>query len=474
MDAFVRPAEKPIVTALNKIRCCLALALLGAGWVLHGGEAVTVRSRSGQFTVYADRQILAQALPGKLGSVPLGQGHLFWFTPEKSTNDVARVRLVPSLTAVSCERLKEALHEELGRPAAPGGKVHLILSSQTGPDTIRFLAGPSPRGWIYTLELPIEMDAQQFTAVVLQALMTDLAHTANDQEQIEIPMWLLLGMTAHLQATTLESFALHPNWQMTRDKVRPTASADLRERFSRELPLTFDQLSWPENLSPDQAGLFRDSSHLLVGELLRLKGGREGLARFLTLLPRHKNWQFAFLEAFHGQFEALVDVEKWWALRFSTLGGRNLANLWSAEESWSRLKAALDIPVQIHLDANRLPVEGKISLQEVLGQWDAARQEMALRKTVSQLRYLRLRVQPELVGLVDDYRKVLENHLEGRAKSGSSKLRGEPAALNSVVWKKATLRQLDLLDEQRVRLRQKMQTAADAPNQVPQNNPAGN
>ena len=72
---------------------------------------------------------------------------------------------------------------------------------------------------------------------------------------------------------------------------------------------------------------------LLVGELLRLPDGRSCLQTMLARLPQHRNWQFAFLEAFHTHFERPLDVEKWWALSLTQANGRFAGQAWSLAES---------------------------------------------------------------------------------------------------------------------------------------------
>jgi hypothetical protein len=199
--------------------------------------------------------------------------------------------------------------------------------------------------------------------------------------------------------------------------------------------------------------LFQDSAQLFVFELLRLKNGRESMRRFLYELPQHKNWQFAFLAAFESNFPKLMDVEKWWALKFSGFSGRDHFQLWSTEESWEKLKFALDVPVQIHLKSDRMPVQAQITLQEAIETWDPVRQEMSLHRALQQLQTARLRVQPELVTLVDEYRRVLENYLEQRTRIGRSGQRNGDAPVNGNVLKKSTCQQLDALDDRRWKMR---------------------
>lgn len=440
------------------MKCCSSICL-GIALVAFGAPAqdvVIVKSRSEQFVVYGAKN----QFPGQpaIQSATVGKSQFYWYSPNYQTNESATLHLVPGLVAVSCERIKEAVLQELGERDNNAKKIHIQINPRLSEKDIRIMAAQYTKGWVYSVEFPQQIAASRLTTSITEILLTELANRQSTGEQFEVPLWFLLGFTAHLQDTRFESFALEPNLHLTRNEVKVDPVADhpqagLRRRFSAELPLSFDELSWPDKLAPNKAALFQDSAHLFVFELLRMKEGRESARRFLAELPKYKNWQFAFLAAFKSNFTQLVDVEKWWALQLSSMAGRDSSKLWSAAESWEKLNDALDVPAQIHLKTDRLPVEARITLQEMLQQWDLPRQELSLRKTISRLRSLRSHVQPQLVALVDDYRKTLEAYVELRMPR-ERRMKFNQAEVSPGGALRAVCRQLDALDERRVKLRQ--------------------
>ncbi|MDQ6632913.1 MAG: hypothetical protein M3Y82_14350, partial [Verrucomicrobiota bacterium] len=79
----------------------------------------------------------------------------------------------------------------------------------------------------------------------------------------------------------------------------------------------------------------------------------------------------------------------------------------------------------------------ELSLQEIIRDWDRARQQATLPKTINQLAALRRRVQPEFIGFLDGYLASLKKYLQ----PGNS------------VLKKTVCQQLDQLDQQRAKLK---------------------
>ncbi len=442
------------------LRILIFLALL-AGLDLRAQDYFAVRSRTDQFIVHGARAGVPQA-GSAVQSVSLGQGHLFWFGAGlQGTNRAERLRLEPNHVAVSCERIKEFLLRELHEPDSGWRKIHVVINDRLGEDQMTVIATRFVRGWIYTVELPAQMETRRFTGAILETLLYELANRNAMEGQTELPPWLVTGWIKHMETASVELLALQPNLRLLTPRVGLDPTVALRERFSREMPLSFEEISWPGTLPPDRAGLFQDSAQLFVHELLRLKDGRACMRRFLAELPQHKNWQFAFLKAYQDHFTQLVDVEKWWALTISGLVGRDAARLFSIEESWQKLKAALDVPVQIHLESGRLPVAAQLSLQEIITEWDPVRQETALRKAAVQLQALRMRAQPDLLPLVDGYRSVIEGYLEQKNSPPRSTFKNQPPPSPQLL-KKSACRQLDALDEQRLKLRESFQ-ASNAP-----------
>ncbi len=419
-------------------------------------DPLMVRSRSDQFVVYGMASAKApRSVNALFEAAPAGQNQWFKLRPNALgiiTN--SHLYLEPGLVAVSCERIKEALLRELNEKESNSLRVYIQLNNRIRQHQTRIMADRYERGWMYGIEFPVELDEHFYSATILQVLLHELANRNSPDQQIDLPMWLLSGLTSHLQATTLQSLALQPNADFARVHVKVDPLAKVRRTFEKELPLSFEELSWPETLSNDRDPLFRDSAHLFVHQLLKLRQGRESLRRFIFELQHHRNWQFAFMNAFSSEFSQLVEVEKWWGLNFVGFMGRDASQLWSAEESWQQLKAALDVSMNVHFQTDRAPVVAEYNLQEAIFKWDYARQDLVLQKSLTQLRVLRFRTHPELRTLVDSYRKIIEKYLDQRSKLGRSTFKNENP-INLTILKKNTCRDLDLLDDQRASLREK-------------------
>jgi hypothetical protein len=134
----------------------------------------------------------------------------------------------------------------------------------------------------------------------------------------------------------------------------------------------------------------------------------------LDQLPRCYNWQFAFLAGFAPHFERALDVEKWWALQLVQFTGHELTQTWNAQESWMQLDNLLRSPVEVRARASEMPLRLEVNLQTILREWDAAHQAQVLPVTLNGLNASRLRMAPELITLLDDYRQVLGTYLEKR------------------------------------------------------------
>ena len=166
------------------------------------------------------------------------------------------------------------------------------------------------------------------------------------------------------------------------------------------------------------------------------------------------NWQTAFLRAYHEQFSNQLALEKWWALQVVFFVGRDPSQLWTIEESWSKLDQALRLPVDIRRSLGDLPARADVTLQTVIQQWNLAQQTTIIESKVRELESTRRRIAPEFMALTDDYRQTLSTYLEQRREGW----------LKANLWfsgttpKKATaevLRQLDALDAKRFALRPK-------------------
>ncbi|MDB6026834.1 MAG: hypothetical protein JWM68_3057, partial [Verrucomicrobiales bacterium] len=403
-------------------------------------EAVTNYSRSGLFTVYGPK-------------VPLNSLYISNFMGNQPS------RLDPALLTVACEQIKELLFSELGYNARQQlvgnsrnlhlGKIFIVLHTKA-EYPITFTGVPGNGLLSYRVDLPNEMFRSRLIETVVQILLIDLANVNNRGPSVSPPVWLAEGLVAHLQSAGLETLPLEANFPLDK-KWKRDPLADVFEHLHAQAPLTFEELSWPENLPKERKAVFHDSAQLFVYELLRLKNGGIRMREMIDSLPRYKNWQFAFFRAFSPHFSQSLEVEKWWALNVVDFTGRDPRQAWSREESEKKLNAILKIGAQIHTGNDSLPRRADLPVQQVIKEWELVRQQMALAKIINQLKGLRMRVSPELLDLVDAYRAVLETYLNERSPSERQK-RNAPGL---IVVQKAACKKLDALDKQYAALTEK-------------------
>jgi hypothetical protein len=259
-------------------------------------------------------------------------------------------------------------------------------------------------------------------------LLLELANREAGSHSAEIPHWLIEGLTQQILSSSAKEIILTPPGgaatrfsppatRVNEDKPNPLKQA--HQVLCAAAPLTFDQLSWPseEQLTGADGVRYCSSAQVFVHELLRLPDGRACLRAMLAGLPQHYNWQFAFWDAFQSHFQRPLDVEKWWALQVVHFTGRELVQTWSAEESWNKLDEIIRSSVEVRSGTNELPMRAAVSLQTIIREWDRDRQTPALQTKLSELAMLRLRLSPDLIPLVDQYRQALIAFLQNRDKA---------------------------------------------------------
>lgn len=377
------------------------------------------------------------------------------------TTNADFLELDPSLLVVSCERIRQALTRELSLTAPWQGRIHVLLQPVTNADDPITLAAEKFRdGWAYRLHLPEVVERRRLMRALLEVLLLEMANRHSSGHSAELPPWLAVGLAEQLLAASGHELLFPPPHlrvgalTLSRTSVttrRPDPLAAARAELREQAPLTLQELSWPTepDFTGDSASGYRASAQLFVVELLRLRNGPACFRALLQELPRHYNWQTAFLKAFQSHFERLLDVEKWWVVQVVYFTGRDLAHTWSAVESWRKLDAALRVTAQVRADTNTLPeATTELPLQTVIQDWDFVRQTSALRAKIRQLELLRQRVAPELLSLADAYRRVMAVYLEQRDKAGVVLAQRGVARPSHRQLIRDTVRQLNELDGQ--------------------------
>jgi hypothetical protein len=294
-------------------------------------------------------------------------------------------------------------------------------------------------GWQYRLEVPRQIEKLKLVRGVIQVLLMEIANRNAGLRSAEIPLWLSEGLSQHLLNSTEADLVLSgPQWTvnrvnvnwLARQAIRRDPLKDARERLRTHAALSFTRLGdpLPEQLPEETWKTYQASAQLFFSQLLPLNGGRAALVQMLYLLPHHLNWQTAFLAAFRKQFSRLLDVEKWWAVVLVHFTGQDPMNAWSKEIAVQKLDDALRPPVLVSGNRRDLPRRARMSLQQIIDEWDYLRQRILLKQAAAQLLLMRMKTPPEMVALVDEYRNTIESYLAKRDQAGVARsLHGLPA-----------------------------------------------
>jgi len=428
--------------------------LFQAGAQLGLPATVTARSRSGQFIVHGNRQ--PAPLPMLL-SRAIGTN---W------------VRLEPTLLAVSCERVKQAVLWELGAPDRWRGKFSLVLHPIQSPEeTIRLTSTRFADGWSYRLDLPDAIDPDRFVRTMVKVLLVEWVNRYSTDALVDVPSWLSEGLAEQVLADSTVELLLQP--PKSQPNSLPMASAFRQERKADTLakahaflrahpPLTLEQLIAPKEtqLFGDDALAFRYSAQLLVYGLLWLKNGGACVCAVLDGLAAQPDAPTALLRAFRDCFQSRRELEKWWELQALHFTDRDLAQTWPLKDGLGKLDEILRVAVLTREATNAPVTRAEVSLQTTIRLWGYAWQPELVRFKTLQLLALQLRAPKELVPLVNDYRQALESLLLRMAKARSESY--VPAAFRSAAERivETTVKRLDALDAKREAFRQTLAAPA--------------
>ena len=382
-------------------------------------SAITRSSLSGQFIVIGVAPPLSTNRP-----------------PFTATN-ADLVRLEPALLAVSAERIKQSLWRQLNiNVMSPWrGRIFLALHHAVSPDeNVAIISTPLAGVWNYRVELPDLLSRTRLVRALTGVVLLELANRDNNgTRSVEIPPWLTEGLAQQLLAEKSALILSAPDKRVpvvgpsAPDKIVSSVPedritivqrgvdplADARPVLQTHSALTFDQLSWPDDIQllGDDGGIYRASAQLFVSRLLSLSDGAKNLCAMLQMLPRFYNWQTAFQAAFRMNFPQPLDVEKWWALQAVSFDAREAGPLWTTAVSREKLDSILNVPVEMHSSPTNLPVYEAISLQSVIRNFQFNRQKAILQVKMRDLELAHWRMAPQFVVLTDAYRRAIAGYL---------------------------------------------------------------
>ena len=429
----------------------------------------------------------AESLPGE-NQLALSYSGQFVITgsPDKSplaslpavTTNAAFVRLEPAILSVSAERIKQSLYHLLGYSSVQNwqGKIYLSLHTALWTDeNVSVLARPIDHSWSYHVQLPDVVQADRYLRGITGALLLELANrqTSANGHCADIPAWLIDGLSRQLLQDELAKVVLSvpdsPLSQAASDRGRVQQRdldplAEARHVLRTHSALTYDQLCWPTEAQLNGAddGVYHASAQLFVAEILKFKQGPARLRHLLEILPQDYNWQTAFQSAFHEEFPAPLDLEKWWALTVIDFLSRDPGPAWTPAYSARLLNELLQVPVAVRASSNSLPAHATIPLQAVVRDFTLDRQFQVLADRLRDLRVAQFRLARQFIALNNEYCQVIASYLGerlGPAPRSSSVHHSAPTPVR--MKPREFIRRLDALDARRQTVEASLNRAAE-------------
>lgn len=387
------------------------------------------------------------------------------YAPPPRVDDYRKVvRIDPTLLAVSCERIKKELLNQLGMRDQWKGKIFIDLHyAQRTDEPVSVTPALVGNEWMFRLEMPDMMERPRLVASIVEVLLLEIAERG-DLRPTQIPTWLSQGMAREVLFRSDMDLVLEPPKgfqngvvfdRLTRTNLLANPLTQAHDELLNMAPLSLEDLSWPKAGQFDGAAAeaYYSSAQLFVHELLQLNDGKANMQAFLHELPQHLNWQLALLSGFHTDFASQLELDKWWTMRVVQFTGRNLTQTFRPEDSWQKLDEIIRPVVEVRVNATETPTRTQVTLQSVIREWDTLRQIQFLKEKSQQLFLLRLRVSQGLIYLVDDYRRTLDWYVkrrEGGVSNTGARTIYAPR-LDDVA--RDTLRTLDVLEARRQQLR---------------------
>jgi hypothetical protein len=406
-------------------RFCATCGVLGAD---------TILSQSGQFIVHGTT---ARAFP-----------------PRRTPDDPPLIELEPQLVAVTAERTKRAFLEELAVRDNFTDKIHMLLLNRGTPEQpITVVSHIHTDGFQYQVGLPVYLETYRLTKAIMQVLLQDYSNRAA-RRSAELPSWLVEGMTRQVLSGLVPASVANRKPQTVErrgfDRLERT-----RAYFQTNNPLTIQELSFSNlpGMNLEERFRYESSAHLLVHELLRLRGGPALMSAFIQSLPRALNWQTAFHGVYQHYFRTPLDLEKWWMLSCLEVKKREARQTWAAPVSLERLDALLRVSLEYRVSTNAIPERREATLQEVLNLADFGMQRELLGQKLQQIYFLAVNLSDEVAPIAQAYEQAIESYLRKRTLNEyQPSLKSDPEQRVQLLVE-SSINSLDELDRAREELR---------------------
>ncbi len=357
----------------------------------------TARDVSGQFVVSG-----GPAPDPRVGVIPAA-------APE-----LGDVTLQAQWLAVTADRTRRTLQRLMGLPEGWRGKVFVNIHDsgpEAAPAAVQLLPVLLHGAWNVRLDLPAKLPWKTLVRVLVDALLVEMAGREAGQRPVVVPLWLSEGMTGLVLADRGRDLLVEGHTAVMQNAVKPELLVEVRKVLGGRAPLLLDELAFPPaSMASDPAAhaAYRASATLLCHELLADRDGRRALAGFVAALPRHENWQMAFLAAHRPRFLSMLEAEKWWAVNAVHVLGRDPAMVWSRQATLLHLDALLTENAEIRVSTNAPASRQSIRLADLVSRWDAGVMRDVVRRKLAQLRQLQRHASKDSLPLVADYHQALQ------------------------------------------------------------------
>lgn len=388
-------------------------------------QKLALTSVSGQFVIHADRDatsgVARQTLPNETYTMTVGGQPLTLFSlrPTGASNVI---EVDPKLLAVTCERVKKAVLENLGMRDQWRGQVHVFVAPKGRRfQGVEILPEKYGDGWGFRMGIAAECDWQRLVRGIVEVILLEITNREARTVIAQAPLWLSEGIAGLVIAEHDRSLVTEPNAYLVVAGRKSERLRQARTVYRDAEPPTFTDLGQPDVqklADPDAWSRYQAAAQLFTHELLSDGDGRAQTAAFLRILPYHLNWQVAFLRAFNPRFLTLLDVERWWAVAAADFQSRDPLLQWSREKILRQLALVMRENVEVRQGTNGPVTREEVSLSQLVSRWDFATQRPVLMRKASQVQALHLHSPKELRPLVADLYRTIDTYLYQCATSG--------------------------------------------------------
>jgi hypothetical protein len=351
------------------------------------------------------------------------------------------------------ERVSRVISQDLRLPDRFADKIHAAVFDLAPPgQAIGLLTQVHSDGFQYKLAIPGQVEGQQLMKGLVQVLLLEFANRGH-RRSAELPTWLVEGLLRQIQTAVVPTYVVNRK-PMTIEKSGYDRLGATRLYLQTNAPMTLQDLSFAD-LSKASAGeleKYEASAHLLVHELLRLRGGPQLMGRFLRTLPQTLNWQTAFYQVYKDHFDGPLAFEKWWMLNWVRFKSGEERQAWPVEVALERLESVIYTTMEMRVATNNIPQYRETPLQEFLELADLATQKEILGQKAQHLYMMSVNVPREVMELWMAYQQTLESYLQRRTNVTQPTLRSDPEQRLQGLMR-ATVKRLNELDAARAALK---------------------